>query len=249
MLTQTQPVIKTIKTALNAGPQQQIERLLHQHLDKGFINDRQHIETLGQTFRSNQYVWLEGLMPLLFQTGARGEASELLNSSSNSMISPQTHGTPAPYKVSHTDIEQESIIISSIYYSHSLHQLLSLITADDVVPYCAKDRGLSITHLQAINSHQNWLYTDHSYHLLWFLKTPKLSQGGALEFTKKPTKQSALSFNGHSVQPLQRQYATVGNAVLLKTDTHHYRFAPLTQDAEYIIVSMSFGNDLKFIQR
>ncbi|ESA32707.1 arpa protein [Leptolyngbya sp. Heron Island J] len=233
-----------ITETLNVGSQQQVESLLKKYFSKKNLNSKQKIEQLFQEFRSCHYVCLKEFIPLVLQTGARGETSELLNhfSSNVSVTDASTNKAPLIAQVSQLDIEHRSIIIPALYYSQSLRQLLLLITANEVIPYSSKHGGISITHVNEADYYENWQCVEHAYQLVWFIEAPKVDAGGAFEFIKRSTDQDLSINHDISENQIQRRYHKSRDVFLLKADACLQRFAPFNQGAERVVITMNFAN-------
>ncbi len=236
-----------INEALKIGTQQQVELLLKSHFFKK-TNNKQKIELLSQEFRHNHYVCLENFMPLVLQTGARGETSELLDhfSSTVSVTDSHTNEVLTLSQVSQTDIEHKGCIIPALYYSQSLRQLLLLITANEVIPYSSKNQGLSITHINKANYYEDWQRIEQPYQLVWFIEAPKAEAGGAFEFITTFSNKDSLSNHEISKDQIQRKYHKSGDAFLLKADACLQRFIAFNKGSERVVINMNFANGPRF---
>ena len=236
-----------ITEALEIGSQQQVESLLKKYFSERLLNNKQKIEQLSQQFRSYHYVCLKDFIPLVLQTGVRGETSELLNHFSLpvSVTDASSNEARTIACVSQTDIEHSSIIIPALYYSQSLRQLLLLITASEVIPHSSKHGGISITHVNEADYYENWQCVEQAYQLVWFIEASKTG-GGAFEFMEKSTNKDLGANSKVSKKQIQRRYHKSRDAFLLKADACLHRFAPLNQGSERVVITMKFANGPRF---
>lgn len=233
-----------ITEALEIGSQQQVESLLKKYFSEEILNSEQKIEQLSQKFRRYHYVYLKDFIPLVLQTGARGETSELLNHFSLpvSVTDGFSKKTKTIAYVSQTDIEHRSTIIPALYYSQSLRQLLLQITASEVIPYSSKHGGISITYVNEADYFENWQCVEQAYQLVWFIETPKTGGGGAFEFMEKFANKDLGDNSKISNKQVQQKYHKSGDAFLLKANACLHRFAPLNQGSERVVITMNFAN-------
>ncbi|MGD1855266.1 MAG: hypothetical protein ACFB2W_13565 [Leptolyngbyaceae cyanobacterium] len=252
MPTKPQSITHTISKALKAGPQRQIEQLLDQHLFNNDIEHRKKIAVLSQDFRKEHYVCIKQFMPLLLQTGVRGEIAELLPRGSLVMSTTDVQGTETLkiLKIFSRDIESKSTIIPALYYSQILRKFLSLIADSEVIPYSFRDQSISIVHTVKADYHEDWEQIETGYQLVWFIEVPRLKTGEALEFNKISSEQLEHSISNDSdvlsESYTQQQFYRLGDAFLLKHGNTLFRFPPLANGAERIVVTMNFSDGLKF---
>lgn len=237
-----------INEALKNGSQQQIESLLENHFFKKNADNKRKLELLSKKFKHNHYIRLENFMPFVLQTGARGETSELLNYSSStvSMTDSYTNEALTVLQVSQTDIEHRSCIIPALYYSQSLRQLLSLLTASEVIPYSSKNKGLSITYTNTADYCEGWHCVEQAYQLVWFIEAPRKEAGGAFEYIVKSSNKDLISNYQISKHQIQQKYHKSGDAFLLNTDACLQRFSPFSPGSERVVINMSFANGPRF---
>lgn len=140
-------------------------------------------------------------------------------------------------------IAEESELITALYRSDSLVNVLGQIAGEALFPCPSKDEEFLITRQEKTGDTHGWHWGDFSFALIWIIDTPPIEYGGMLQCVPH-TRWDKSDPHIHEylcVNPIATYGFQPGDIYFLRTDTTLHRTVPLTADAQRIILNMTWA--------
>lgn len=213
------------------------------------LNQAHEVELLecSQTFRKFGFVKVTDLLSPETRIDMRKEADRLLDEHSErrDLHLETTNFTPRYMSVVTSEtIAESSDHIRSVYADESLVAMLETIAGEKFYPCPSKDEEFLISRHEKKGDTHGWHWGDYGFALIWVLETPDVEIGGLLQCVphtnwdkKNPRIHHYLSTNNINTYAFES-----GDVYLLKTDTTLHRTIPLNEDAERIMLNMTWGD-------
>ena len=204
-------------------------------------------EALAQQFSKNGFVKVTDLISEEYRTLVTNEADNLLDNHAErrDLHLATTNFTPRYMSVVTSEtIRENSELVRTIYGDPRLQKILEVIAKEKMVPCPSKDEEFLISRHEKKGDTHGWHWGDYSFALIWVLKTPGIEVGGLLQCVPhtswdkaEPKINEYLSNNKIDTYGFES-----GDIYFLRTDTTLHRTIPLNEDAERVMLNMTWGN-------
>jgi hypothetical protein len=202
----------------------------------------------SQQFRREGYTKLRGLVPDSIFAQVTDEVKTLLDRHSRRIDIQLKETGDSPRKmhtVSAAEIGRDSELISAIYSSASLKNVLGQIAEADVLPCPWEGEKYVIIRQDQPGDTHGWHWGDFSFTLIWIIEAPGPEVGGMLQCVPHTNwdKQNPRVHEYLLDNPI-RTYANVtGDLYFLRSDTTLHRTIPLRSAATRIILNTCWASE------
>ncbi|MEH0638485.1 hypothetical protein ACFU6M_12125 [Streptomyces bottropensis] len=203
---------------------------------------------LRKSYEESDYAEITDFMPDCVHRLVLDELESMFLSQAKrrDLIIRQSGNTPRKFSNLDRDtLRAGSRVLPSIFRSDALISLLEQIVGSPVhrVPYVPEEYIAARLH-KAGDVH-GWHWDDYTWALVWIFKMPDAENGGSVEYIKRVPWNRDDPRVGELVEagPVIRRHPKVGSAYLLKADTALHRVAPLTYDAERMMICFTFAGE------
>jgi len=222
------------------------EEALDRHIKE--FSEHTDLRQKSQQFRREGYTKLRGLVPDSLFGQVTDDVTDLLSQHAR-RIDIQiraTGGTPRKmYTVSADEISRGSKLISAIYDSASLKNVLGQIAGAEVLP-CPWDgeKYVIIRQDQPGDTH-GWHWGDFSFTVIWIIQAPGPEIGGMLQCVPHTNwdKQDPRVHEYLLANPIRTYANATGDLYFLRSDTTLHRTIPLTSAATRIILNTCWASE------
>jgi len=206
-----------------------------------------NISKLRQDFAREGFVKLTDFFPKDVTVPMQEEAMSLVKNFGDrrELTLHTTSNTPRVMTGVKTNfIEENSKIIPSFYDQEELKSFLGEVAGEKIFDCPAEDEKYLIFYQNKKGDSHGWHWGDFSYALIWVLKAPPIEKGGMLQCIPHTEwdKSNPKIHNYICERPIHTHALESYDVYFLKSDTTLHRTITLIDDAERLILNMTYGN-------
>lgn len=235
------PVVATIRESLDT---------IREAIDEHFASEAMQspIFDLRRSYQETDFAEVVGFTPPWVFDTALGEVEELFNNQAKrrDIVVAQSGHTPRKY----SNLDRDALaagctVVPELFHSRGLRSYLEQIVGETVLPVPYTPEEYIAARLHEAGDVHGWHWDDYTWALVWIFKIPDETIGGSVDFIARAPWDRENPRVGELVAkgPVVRRHPGVGNAYLLKADTALHRVAPLSEDAERMIVCYTFATE------
>lgn len=223
---------------------------IREALDEHFASEamQSQIPGLRRSYQDTDFAEITAFTPPgVFDTALR-EVEELFDRQAKrrDIVVAQSGNTPRRYSNLDRDaLAAGSLVVPEVFHSRVLRSYLGQIVGETVLPVPYTPEEYIAARLHETGDVHGWHWDDYTWALVWILKIPDETIGGSLDFIARASwdRENPRVDELVAKGPVARRHPGVGNAYLLKADTALHRVAPLSEDAERMIVCYTFATE------
>lgn len=225
--------------------QEEIDQEIQSHLTENF--SPQDIVDLCQRFRRKGFIKVPGIVSARILDTVKQEAVRLLDLSAErrDLKLATTDFTPRKMSVVRSEIIAEnSSLLNTLYKCEPLLKFLTAIAREQLFSCPSKDEEFLISRHETKGDTHGWHWGDFSFALIWILETPPIECGGMLQcIPHTDWDKSNPRIHKYLCENQITTYGFVsGDIYFLRTDTTLHRTVPLNQDANRIMLNLTWAS-------
>jgi len=145
--------------------------------------------------------------------------------------------------VNFKEISNGSKLISQLYYSKAIRELLDSVSNSNVLECEYENERMTITRQEQVGDTHGWHWGDYQWALIFIIEAPEVDAGGMLQCVPHTTwDKSNPQIHRHLVEnPINSYHHATGDIYFFQTDTTLHRTYPLNRDCTRIILSFTFA--------
>ncbi|GIQ69441.1 hypothetical protein DUZ99_03410 [Xylanibacillus composti] len=207
-------------------------------------------EALAQTFRDQDVVVLEQLLPEDLRRRMEDEALTILErwGRRRETVIPQTGNTPRCFSsAGRMVIKENGVYIPAFFSSAPIRDFLKKVNGhQDVLPVPYEPEEYLINRQEASGDTHGWHWDDYAFALIWMVESPSPDDGAWIEYV--PHTEWNREDKEHCVQrvldahPVRRLHVPQGQCYFMKANTTMHRVSPLFGSSRRTVIVFTYAS-------
>ncbi|NOV29743.1 hypothetical protein [Methylomonas sp. ZR1] len=186
------------------------------------------INDLAKEFSNKKVIKLSGLLSKEDLIFFKRKIPEIMSYAlRKDFLMPQTSYTPRKMTVVNGSVTNNQAWLTTKYGNKELIKTLTRISGSKVRECDNLIENIIITRLHKKNDTHGWHYDDYPFALILCIESPRIKQGGFVEYINKGK--------------TKRIYLKEGDGYFMRTDLVHHRVTPLKDDCVRTIINFTYA--------